>query len=89
MNFKTLLTCGLALLAFGCAENQGEDQAISRPATNESDSRDIPVNTSPGQTSNFDPAKQQAAAEIFSFIGFFVFASFEVDEVSSLVILCL
>ncbi len=62
MNFKTLLTCGLALLAFGCAENQGEDQAISRPATNESDSRDIPVNTSPGQTSNFDPAKQQAAA---------------------------
>ena len=62
MNFKTLLNCGLALLAFGCAENQGDDQSISRPATNEADSRDIPVNTSPGQASNFDPAKQQAAA---------------------------
>lgn len=61
MNFKTLLIGGVAFLAFGCAETPSKDKAISRPANSEADSQDIPVNTSPGQTSNFDPAKQQAA----------------------------
>ena len=62
MNFKLILTCGLALLAFGCAEEQGTDKSISRSATSAADANDVPVNTSPGQTGNFDPAKQQAAA---------------------------
>ena len=61
MNVKHILSCGLVFLAFGCTENQSTDKAISRPATSTQDSQDLPVNASPGQTNNFDPAKQQSA----------------------------
>ena len=60
LNWKFLFVPALALLAFGCAGEVSSDTAISRPAAEE-DSRELPVNTSPGADGNFDPAKAAAA----------------------------
>lgn len=62
MKLKFLFAPALALLAFGCASEGSNDSAASRPASAPQDSRELPVNTSPGQVENFDPARENAAA---------------------------
>lgn len=60
MKLKFLFAPAFALLAFGCATEGGSEKATSRPADAAQDSRELPVNTSPGQTGNFDPARDNA-----------------------------
>jgi len=62
MNLKFSIIPILALLFMGCASEVSNDTAVSRPANDAQDSRELPVNTSPGQKDDFDPARANAAA---------------------------
>ncbi len=62
MNLKFSIIPILALLVMGCASEVSNDTAVSRPANDAQDSRELPVNTSPGQKDDFDPARANAAA---------------------------
>ena len=62
MNMKFLIVPVLALLAIGCNTEKSNETAASRPANDAQDSRELPVNTSPGQKDDFDPARTTTAA---------------------------
>ena len=59
LNWKFLFVPALVVLAVSCAGETSSNTANSRPAAEE-DSRELPVNTSPGADGNFDPAKATA-----------------------------
>ena len=61
LNWKILFVPALAILAIGCAGEGSSETAISRPAA-EQDSRELPVNTSPGADGNYDPARAGATS---------------------------
>ena len=63
MKLKFLFAPALALIAFGCASEEKKESTASRPAATAEDTRELPVNTSPGQQQgNFDPAANTATA---------------------------
>jgi len=63
MKLKFLFAPALALIAFGCASEEKKESTASRPAATAADTRELPVNTSPGQQQgNFDPAANTATA---------------------------
>jgi len=63
MKLKFLFAPALALIAFGCASEEKKESTASRPSATAADTRELPVNTSPGQQQgNFDPAANTATA---------------------------
>ena len=61
LKLSFIAACAAGMFLLGCSENSTNDAPASRPAVADQDNRDLPVNTSPGQTGNFDPAKEQTA----------------------------
>ena len=62
LNWKFLFVPALAILAIGCAGEGSSETAISSRPAAERDSRELPVNTSPGADGNYDPARAGATS---------------------------